>query len=96
MILFCPICKTTHDLAYSEVEESQVIDGRKFDFIKSSVKCSVTNLSKTDIRLKHPEEQSQLAYATARELVKKLPDGLKEKMVKEINIDLGLSKQEKV
>lgn len=96
MILFCPICKTTHDVTYTETEECEVVDGRKFEYIKSSVNCSVTGLSKTEARLKHPEEQSNLMYATAREIVRNLPDGLKEKMVREINLDLGLSKQAKV
>lgn len=90
MVMFCPICKTTHDLSYEETEESQVVNGRKFEFLRGSVKCSKTGLAKSDVRLKKPEEQDQLVYATAREMIKKLPDGLKERMIQELQVDLSL------
>lgn len=93
MILFCPICKTTHELSFSETEESQVVGGREFKFIKSSLKCSKTGLEKSDVRLKKPEEKDQLTYATARQLVKELPDGLKEKMIRELKLDLDLAQR---
>ena len=93
MVLFCPICKTTHELSFSETEEQQVVDGREFKFIKSSVKCNKTGLEKSDVRLKKPEEKDQLAYATARQLVKELPDGLKEKMIRELKTDWDLAQR---
>ena len=84
MKLCCPFCKEIHDLEYEEKTITEVVEGEKFEFVETNLRCNKLDLKKTDHKLKDPGRRERLMYVTLKAAYKNLPDGLKEKFKKEI------------
>lgn len=84
MKMCCPFCKEIHEIGYEEVEKTEKVGNEEFAFIETTISCSKLDIKKTQRKLKDPGRQERLLFEGVKIAYNELPDGLKEKFIKEV------------